>query len=273
MSDPESESDFSAAEESDRDNEEDSTVDDKEDSSSINKVILLDSDWRDKLTIYDVYRQLRINNGWGEILDKLAPSVKSISKAIWKHCENKHFPAPIDVFNVFLYTPFDKIKVVIIGQDPYPTPGNAMGLAFSVRKDRPIPDSLVNIYSEIETELGCMRPSHGSLIKWAVQGVFLFNISLTIGIEKGKGQKHDIFWPQFTHNIIQIIAEKRKPIFLLWGRDAQKIKKMISSSYILEAAHPSPMSADRGFFGCGHFKSVNTILSKQGKETIDWEID
>lgn len=257
---------------------EDSTIEEDEEilvpAPRCQSVLILKNNWRDKLTIYDVYRKLPIDNGWKQILARLDESVKSISMGIWKQCGNNHLPGPIDVFNAFLYTPYDKIKVVIIGQDPYPTPGNAMGLSFSVRKDRPVPDSLVNIYKEIENELGYSRPSHGSLIKWAIQGVFLFNISLTIGLDKGKDQKHEKFWPQFTHNIIQIIAEQKKPIFLLWGKDAQKIEKLVStSSTVLTSSHPSPMSADRGFFGCNHFSNVNTILTKRGLDPIDWSID
>ena len=184
-------------------------------------------------------------------------------------------PDMYDIFNALKWTSYAETKVVILGQDPYHEPGQAHGLAFSVKKGVRIPPSLMNIYKELNTELGCRIPSHGCLEKWAKQGVLLLNSSLTVrdgaaNSHRGKG------WEQFTARITELLNERETPvIFMLWGNNAREKQKVITNPrhVILTAAHPSPLSASRGFFGCGHFKMANRILEREGRGAIDWQID
>jgi uracil-DNA glycosylase len=185
------------------------------------------------------------------------------------------YPKGSDVFNALDHTPFDKVKVVILGQDPYHGQGQAHGLSFSVQKGVTVPPSLKNIYKELITDIeGFSTPAHGNLTKWADEGVLLLNATLTVraheaGSHQGKG------WEIFTDKIISQLSEHRKGlVFLLWGRYAQNKSTLIDQTKhtILTAAHPSPFSAYNGFFGCRHFSKANGILEKQGLSPIDWQI-
>lgn len=181
-------------------------------------------------------------------------------------------PGPL-IFNAFNTTPIDEVEVVILGQDPYHGPGQAMGLSFSVPANIRIPASLVNIYKEINRDLGIPIPNHGDLTAWAKQGVFLLNAILTVERQK-PGSHKDIGWQTFTDAVIQTISERCEGIvFLLWGNFAKNKKSLIDETkhYVLEAVHPSPL-AGGGFIGCGHFSKANELLVKQGKNPIDWGI-
>lgn len=186
------------------------------------------------------------------------------------------YPPAEDIFNAFHFTPLSKVKVMILGQDPYHNENQAHGLSFSVlptQKD--IPPSLVNIYQELHDDLGCYIPNNGYLKKWADQGVLLLNTVLTVrahqaNSHQGKG------WEQFTDAVIEAVNAQDRPIvYLLWGRPAQSKITMLTNSkhLILKAPHPSPLSAYRGFFGCRHFSQANAFLEKNGIEPIDWQIE
>jgi uracil-DNA glycosylase len=179
-------------------------------------------------------------------------------------------PGPL-IFNAFNLTPFDQVKVVIIGQDPYHGPGQAEGLSFSVPHGMPLPPSLVNIYKEIETDLGVTLHKDGSLRGWAEQGVFLLNAVLTV--RAGQPTSHSrIGWAEFTDAVIRTLSEQREGlVFLLWGNFARSKRELIDTSRhtVLEAAHPSPL-ARGAFFGCRHFSKANQILQSQGLAPIDW---
>lgn len=181
-------------------------------------------------------------------------------------------PGPL-IFNAFNKTPFDKVKVVILGQDPYINPGEAMGLCFSVPKGVRTPPSLVNIYKEINRDLGLPIPAHGDLTHWTEQGVLLLNATLTV--QAGTSNSHkDIGWQKFTDAVIRRISEgKDGVVFLLWGTFARGKKALIDEMkhHVLEAAHPSPL-AGNAFQGCGHFSRTNEILTRQGQTPIDWTV-
>lgn len=188
--------------------------------------------------------------------------------------KNNVFPPGKLIFNAFDKTPFDKVKVVILGQDPYHGTGQAHGLCFSVPYGVNPPPSLINIFKEINSDLGIPVPNHGNLESWALQGVLLLNATLTVrkdqaGSHQGKG------WEKFTDSVItKISAHKDSVVFLLWGKYAMAKEAMIDKEkhYILSAPHPSPLSAYAGFFGCRHFSRTNEILNRSGKEPIDWEL-
>ena len=187
----------------------------------------------------------------------------------------KVFPAPDDIFNAFHFTPLDKVKVVILGQDPYHNDGQAHGLCFSVKPEVEVPPSLVNIYQELYDDCGCYIPNNGYLEKWAKQGVLMLNTVLTVRAHQANSHK-GIGWEEFTDAAIRILNEIDRPIvFLLWGRPAQMKKSMLNNPkhLILEAPHPSPLSAYRGFFGCRHFSQTNEFLIQHGIEPIDWQIE
>jgi uracil-DNA glycosylase len=225
-----------------------------------------------------------------------APDVNPVIEESWKHALINEFgadyfknlkkfllsekqegkliyPAGKQIFAAFDYTPFDKVKVVLLGQDPYHGTGQAHGLSFSVPQGVKPPPSLVNMFKELEKEYGYPVPSNGNLEKWAKQGVLLLNATLTVragtaGWHQNKG------WEQFTDAVIKLLSDKRNGlVFLLWGKYAQAKERLIDSSkhFILKAAHPSPL-AGGAFFGCGHFKKANEILRQQGVEEIDWQI-
>lgn len=185
------------------------------------------------------------------------------------------FPPADDIFNAFHLTPLNEVKVVILGQDPYHNDGQAHGLCFSVKPDVEIPPSLVNIYQELHDDLGCYIPNNGYLVKWAKQGVLLLNTVLTV-------QAHAAFshrgmgWEQFTDAAIRVLNEQDRPmVFILWGKPAQMKKAMLNNPkhLILEASHPSPLSAYRGFFGSRPFSKTNAFLQSNGLGPIDWQIE
>lgn len=185
------------------------------------------------------------------------------------------FPSGPNIFNAFNKTPFDKVKVVILGQDPYHGIGQAHGLSFSVLPGVKIPPSLQNIFKEIKADIGLENsPNFGDLTHWAEQGILLLNAALTV--RNGEPMSHaKIGWAEFTDAVIKTISDKKENvIFLLWGKFAQDKQVLINtdSHYILKAAHPSPLSAHNGFFGCKHFSKTNEILVKQGENPIDWKI-
>ena len=184
------------------------------------------------------------------------------------------YPPGPQIFAAFDATPFDAVKVVILGQDPYHGPGQAHGLCFSVLPGVPVPPSLLNIYKEINADLGIAPPDHGCLLPWARQGVLLLNAVLTVedgraGAHQGKG------WEGFTDHAIETLAREREDlVFLLWGSYAQAKGKVIDTRRhrVLRAPHPSPLSAHRGFLGCGHFSATNQYLAQRGQAPIDWRL-
>lgn len=185
------------------------------------------------------------------------------------------YPQGALIFNAFEKTPFDKVKVVLLGQDPYHNPGQAHGLSFSVPDEVTKPPSLINIFKELQSDLGIFPPANGNLEKWAVQGVMLLNASLTVR-KNEPGSHSKIGWIEFTNAVIRKISEEKKGVvFLLWGRFAQDKQVLIDETkhHVLKAAHPSPFSADKGFFGCKHFSKTNEFLMKEGLEPIDWKLN
>ncbi|MDO4519832.1 MAG: uracil-DNA glycosylase [Eubacteriales bacterium] len=188
---------------------------------------------------------------------------------------HKIFPPADDIFNAFHYTPLEKVKVVILGQDPYHNDGQAHGLCFSVKQGIEPPPSLVNIYKELQDDCGCYIPNNGYLEKWAKQGVLMLNTVLTVRAHQANSH-HGIGWEQFTDAAIRVLNEQDRPIvFLLWGRPAQMKASMLNNPkhLILKAPHPSSLSAYRGFFGCRHFSQTNAFLEQHGMEPIDWQIE
>ncbi|QEI11681.1 uracil-DNA glycosylase [Cellvibrio japonicus] len=184
------------------------------------------------------------------------------------------YPASKNIFNAFNSTPLDNVKVVILGQDPYHGPNQAHGLCFSVQPGIPAPPSLLNMFKELERDLGIPAPNHGCLQSWANQGVLLLNATLTVeqaraGSHQGRG------WEEFTDRAIQLVNQQcNQVVFLLWGSYAQKKGAFIDRNrhLILKAPHPSPLSAHRGFIGCGHFSAANRYLLDHGKAAIDWRL-
>lgn len=220
-----------------------------------------------------------IDNDWLEyIQDEFRkPYYKELYQFVRQEY-NTHviYPPADDIFNAFHFTPLSKVKVLILGQDPYHGEHQAHGLCFSVLPDQTeIPPSLQNIYKELQDDLGCYIPNNGYLKKWADQGVLMLNTVLTVrahqaGSHQGKG------WEQFTDAIIQAVNAQERPIvYLLWGKPAQSKIPMLTNSkhLILKAPHPSPLSAYRGFFGCRHFSQTNEFLNNNGIEPIDWQIE
>lgn len=220
-----------------------------------------------------------IENDW---LEAIRPEFsKSYYRELFTFVKQEYSTVPVyppadDIFNAFHFTPLSKVKVVILGQDPYHDENQAHGLSFSVPLDqKKIPPSLKNIYKELREDLGCEIPNHGYLKKWADQGVLLLNTVLTVqahkpGSHQGKG------WEQFTDAVITALNEKERPIvFLLWGRHAQAKEEMLTNPkhLVLKSAHPSPFSANKGFFGCQHFSKTNSFLEANGLEPIDWQIE
>ena len=218
--------------------------------------------------------------GWlnllGEELEK--PYMKELKSFLLEEKQKGFtvYPKGADIFNAFNHTPLDKVKVVILGQDPYHGQGQAHGLSFSVQKGIAVPPSLKNMYKELAEEFpGYQMPNHGDLTSWADQGVLLLNATLTVRAhEPGSHQKRG--WEIFTDYVISELAAKKSGlVFLLWGKYAQQKESLIDSAkhHILKAAHPSPFSAYNGFFGSNHFKLANEILVKEGLTPIDWQID
>lgn len=219
-----------------------------------------------------------ISNDW---LEPLSPEFKKPYYAkLYKTVQQEYstrliFPPADDIFNAFEFTPLSEVKVVILGQDPYHGDGQAHGLCFSVKPDVEIPPSLVNIYQELHDDLGCYIPNNGYLEKWARQGVMLLNTVLTVRAHQANSHR-GIGWEEFTDAAIRVLNEQDRPmVFMLWGRPAQMKKSMLHNPkhLILEAPHPSPLSAYRGFFGCRHFSRANEFLKENGLTPIDWQIE
>ena len=219
-----------------------------------------------------------ITNDWQQPLEVefKKPYYKDLYKKVLEEYRSRQiFPNPDDIFNAFHLTPLKDVKVVILGQDPYHNDGQAHGLCFSVKPDVEVPPSLVNIYKELQDDLGCRIPNNGYLVKWAKQGVLMLNTVLTVRAHQATSHR-GIGWEQFTDAVIRAVDAQDRPIvFLLWGRPAQMKKSMLHNPkhLILEAPHPSPLSAYRGFFGCKHFSQTNAFLEKNGLAPIDWQIE
>lgn len=221
---------------------------------------------------------VHIGNDWDELLKE--EFSKEYYLNLRKFLANEYkthtvYPDMYDIFNAFKLTSYADTKVVIFGQDPYHEPDQAHGLAFSVKKGVKIPPSLLNMYKELNHELGCYIPNNGYLEKWARQGVMLLNNSLTVR-QSSANSHRNIGWEEFTNAVARLYNERKKPIiFMLWGNNAKEKMKIITNPHhiIMTAAHPSPLSASRGFFGCGHFKTANKILERNGDMPIDWQIE
>ncbi|KIC94858.1 uracil-DNA glycosylase [Flavihumibacter solisilvae] len=184
------------------------------------------------------------------------------------------YPPGSMIFHAFDKTPFDKVKVVILGQDPYHNPGQAHGLSFSVPEGVTPPPSLINIYKEIASDIGVTMPRQGNLEKWAERGVLLLNAALTVRANEPASHSK-IGWMDFTDSVIRHVSnDKEHVVFLLWGKFAQEKQHLIDETkhLVLKAAHPSPFSADKGFFGCRHFSRTNEYLAKNGIDPIDWSL-
>lgn len=220
---------------------------------------------------------VRLNNDWDDLLEKefekdYYVKLKEFLKNEYK--TNLIFPNKENIFEALKKTSYKDTKVLILGQDPYHGEGQAHGLAFSVQPTVKTPPSLLNIYKELRDDLGCYIPNNGYLIPWANQGVLLLNTALTVRAHEANSHKNK-GWEIFTDEIIKILNKRQDPvIFVLWGANARKKKTFIDEDrhFILEAPHPSPLSASRGFFGCKHFSKINDILIKLGKTPIDWQI-
>ena len=218
---------------------------------------------------------IKIRKNWYNLLqsefDK--PYFKKLQEFLSnEYSTHQIYPSEEKIFNALNHVPFDKVKVVIIGQDPYHEPGQAQGLSFSVPENVDIPPSLVNIMKEIESDLGIKCQKSGDLTRWAEQGVLLLNSVLTV--RRGQANSHkDRGWENITRKIIQLVGRREKPIvFLLWGSYAQSFASEIAPWHlVLKAPHPSPLSAYRGFFGCKHFSKCNDFLIKNGETPIDWQ--
>lgn len=218
-----------------------------------------------------------IGNIWDELLKHEFEKeyFKDLESFVSNEYKNKTiFPKVTDVYNAFRYTPYGEVKVVLLGQDPYHGDNQAEGLCFSVKKGIRKPPSLVNIFKELRDDLGHEIPINGSLTSWSKQGVLLLNTVLTV--EKDKAASHkEKGWEKFTDEVIKIINDKNTPVvFILWGAYARSKKKLITNPnhYIIESAHPSPLSAHNGFYGSKPFSKANQFLKEKGLEPINWEI-
>jgi uracil-DNA glycosylase len=222
--------------------------------------------------------EVKIEASWKEVLSNVFKSSYFLQTAAHIKTElatgAKIFPAGNNIFNAFNQTTFEHVKVVLLGQDPYHGSGQAMGLSFSVPKGVKPPPSLVNIFKELKSDIGLPIPTNGDLTPWAKQGVLLLNAVLTVR-ENEPASHAKIGWMHFTDAVIKKISDEKKGIvFLLWGKFAEQKQTLIDETkhFVLKAAHPSPFSADKGFFGCKHFSKTNELLAKQGLQVIDWHI-
>ncbi|GIG59184.1 uracil-DNA glycosylase 1 [Longispora fulva] len=215
-----------------------------------------------------------VDPGWAEALEPVQPNITAMGEFLREEIAagRSYLPAGENILRAFTQ-PLDSVRLLLVGQDPYPTPGNAVGLSFSVAPDvRRIPPSLINIFKEYMTDLGLPKPATGDLTPWAEQGVLLLNRSLTTaprnpGAHKNKG------WEKVTDQAIRALVARDKPLVaILWGRDAQGLRPLLGSTPCVESVHPSPMSADRGFFGSRPFSRANELLVAQGAEPIDWTL-
>lgn len=214
---------------------------------------------------------------WSDVnaVETAKPYFAQLKASIDKeYTEHTCYPPYDQIFNAIMTTPYHKVKCVILGQDPYPSPNQAMGLSFSVNKGVPIPRSLQNIYKELQNEFGCYIPNNGDLTPWAEQGVLLLNAILSVQAHNAASHS-GLGWETYTDALLSALNERNEPIvFMLWGNFARSKKAFITNKHhlILECPHPSPFSADRGFFGCGHFKKCNEFLTNNGLQPIDWQI-
>ena len=219
-----------------------------------------------------------ISNDWLQPLSDefKKPYYKDLyNKVVEEYSSHQIFPPSDEIFNALNYTELSKVKVVIIGQDPYHNDGQAHGLCFSVKPDVDIPPSLVNIYKELQNDMNCYIPDNGYLKKWADQGVLMLNSVLTVRAHNANSHK-GIGWEQFTDAVIRVLNQQDRPIiYLLWGKPAQNKAAQVTNTIqlLLKAPHPSPLSAYRGFFGCKHFSKCNDYLKSNGIEPIDWQIE
>ena len=220
---------------------------------------------------------IKLGGGWDEALAPLFESdnykkIRNFLKDEYSH--HVVYPDMYDIYNCFKYTPFNEVKAVILGQDPYHNVGQAHGLCFSVQDGIEPPPSLVNIFKELHDDVGCSIPKSGNLTKWAKEGVLLLNTALTVRAHRANSHK-DCGWTWFTDNVIKILSDRRENlVFILWGGNARSKKPLIDRSkhLVLECAHPSPLSAYNGFFGCRHFSKTNEYLAAHGKTPIDWQL-
>ena len=211
-----------------------------------------------------------IDPGWAQALAPVAPNIAAMGEFL--RSQGPYLPAGENVLRAFTY-PFDAVQVLIVGQDPYPTPGHAVGLSFSVERDvRPVPRSQQNIYKELRDDLGIPIAPHGDLTAWAEHGVMLLNRVLTVkpgqaGSHRGKG------WEAVTEAAIRALVARDQPLVaILWGKDAQSLEPMLGTTPVIASVHPSPLSASRGFFGSKPFSRANTILESQGVPPVDWSL-
>lgn len=219
-----------------------------------------------------------ISNDWGEILkeefekDYFIDLMKFLDE---EYKTKKIFPPRGEIFTALETSAYKDTRVLILGQDPYHGEGQAHGLCFSVKYGVEQPPSLKNMFKELESDIGIKVPNHGNLLKWAKQGILMLNATLTV--EESKPNSHlKKGWTIFTNKVIEILNNKQEPvIFVLWGNNAREKLELITGKqhYVLSAAHPSPLSASRGFFGCRHFSKINTILENNGQKPIDWQLD
>ncbi|WP_311143275.1 uracil-DNA glycosylase [Corynebacterium durum] len=219
-------------------------------------------------------RPLPVEEGWATVLEPVADRIHSMGDFLREENASGrgYLPAGNDVLRAFTY-PFDEVKVIIVGQDPYPTPGHAMGLSFSTAPGvRPLPRSLVNIFKEYSSDLGLPMPEDGDLTPWSEQGVALFNRVLSVqpgkaGSHRGRG------WEEVTEHALRALAGRGKPLVaILWGRDAQNTQKFLGDTACICSPHPSPLSAARGFFGSKPFSHANELLVQQGAEPVNWQL-
>ncbi|MBS0622842.1 MAG: uracil-DNA glycosylase [Verrucomicrobia bacterium] len=224
-----------------------------------------------------LHQRVNLGQEWSKVLEEELKKPYMYELAEFLREERLHYqiyPAPQLVFNAFLQTPFDQVKVVIMGQDPYHGPGQAHGLCFSVPKGVQKPPSLRNIFKELQADLKVPEPSHGCLQEWAEQGVLLLNATLTVR-QGAAASHHGHGWEQFTDAAVRSLVEQ-DVVFVLWGRSAQeKVQHLMcegknARARILKAPHPSPLSAHNGFLGCRHFSQINALLEQMGKTPIDW---
>ena len=219
-------------------------------------------------------RPLPVEEGWATVLEPVADRIHSMGDFLREENASGrgYLPAGNDVLRAFTY-PFDEVKVIIVGQDPYPTPGHAMGLSFSTAPGvRPLPRSLVNIFKEYSSDLGLPMPEDGDLTPWSEQGVALFNRVLSVqpgkaGSHRGRG------WEEVTEHALRALAGRGEPLVaILWGRDAQNTQKFLGDTACICSPHPSPLSAARGFFGSKPFSHANELLVQQGAEPVNWQL-
>ncbi|MFE1645582.1 uracil-DNA glycosylase [Microbacterium sp. P01] len=226
------------------------------------------------MTLTELAASGRMDAGWAEALEPVAPDIAAIGERLRAEVAagRRYLPAGENVLRAF-QRPLADVKVLIVGQDPYPTPGHPIGLSFAVDRDvRPLPRSLANIYRELSDDLGVPPATHGDLSGWSDQGVMLLNRVLTVA--PGAAASHRGWgWEKVTEHAIRTLAERDQPLVaILWGRDAANLRPLLGGTPIIESAHPSPLSASRGFFGSRPFSHTNTLLEQQGAEPVDWRL-